>query len=87
MRKFDEWWSTKKPDTDTEKGSSRGHKVPKVKKVESEKWRRLLLHQMWVVIVVSTDGREESSFSPAMESSDSVVTTQGRKEWRIDWKL
>ncbi|GKD54000.1 hypothetical protein Tco_1287387 [Tanacetum coccineum] len=46
MRKFDEWWSTKKPDTDTEKGSSRGHKVPKVKKVESEKWRRLLLHQI-----------------------------------------
>ncbi|GJS98360.1 hypothetical protein Tco_0819530 [Tanacetum coccineum] len=46
MRKFDEWWSTKKRDTNTKKGSSRGHKVPKVKKVESEKWRRLLLHQM-----------------------------------------
>nr|GEV44075.1 retrovirus-related Pol polyprotein from transposon TNT 1-94 [Tanacetum cinerariifolium] len=27
MRKFDEWWSTKKLDTDAAKGSSRGHKI------------------------------------------------------------
>ncbi|GJQ92535.1 hypothetical protein Tco_0003674 [Tanacetum coccineum] len=40
------WGCTKKLDTDTENGSSQGHKVPKVKKVESEKWRRLLLHQI-----------------------------------------
>ncbi|GJT19263.1 hypothetical protein Tco_0877969 [Tanacetum coccineum] len=30
--------------------------------VESEKWRRLLLHQMCLVNVASTDGREENSF-------------------------
>ncbi|GJW44567.1 hypothetical protein Tco_0073366 [Tanacetum coccineum] len=34
---------------------------PKVlnSKVESEEWRRLLLHQMCVTIDVATDGREE----------------------------
>ncbi|GJS57525.1 hypothetical protein Tco_0652309 [Tanacetum coccineum] len=30
--------------------------------VESEDWRRLLLHQMCLVNVVSTKGREENSF-------------------------
>ncbi|GJT81697.1 hypothetical protein Tco_1056039 [Tanacetum coccineum] len=30
--------------------------------VESEKWRRLLLHQMCVAIDVATDGREEDFF-------------------------
>ncbi|GKE19310.1 hypothetical protein Tco_1426887, partial [Tanacetum coccineum] len=30
--------------------------------VESEDWRRLLLHQMCLVNVVSTDGREEKKF-------------------------
>ncbi|GJT25247.1 ribonuclease H-like domain-containing protein [Tanacetum coccineum] len=47
----------KKPDTDTEKGSSRGHKVSKVKEVESEEWRRLLLHQMRVIIVIVPTSR------------------------------
>ncbi|GJS25803.1 hypothetical protein Tco_0486423 [Tanacetum coccineum] len=36
----------RKPDTATEKGYSLGHKVSKVKEVESEEWRRLLLQQM-----------------------------------------
>ncbi|GJV78392.1 hypothetical protein Tco_1509976 [Tanacetum coccineum] len=43
----------KKPDTDTEKGSSRGHKVSKVKEVESEEWRRLLLHQISDILLSS----------------------------------
>ncbi|GKE30999.1 hypothetical protein Tco_1450321 [Tanacetum coccineum] len=30
--------------------------------VESEDWRRLLLHQMCLLIVVSTDGGEENPF-------------------------
>ncbi|GKA41383.1 hypothetical protein Tco_0733976 [Tanacetum coccineum] len=30
--------------------------------VESEKWRRLLLHQMCVAIDVATDGREKDLF-------------------------
>ncbi|GKD86231.1 hypothetical protein Tco_1357385 [Tanacetum coccineum] len=36
MRRLDKWWSTKKSDTDTKKGSSCGHKVPKLKEVEIE---------------------------------------------------
>ncbi|GJU63529.1 hypothetical protein Tco_1245364 [Tanacetum coccineum] len=30
--------------------------------VESEKWRRLILHQMYVAIDIATDGREEDFF-------------------------
>nr|GEV55818.1 hypothetical protein [Tanacetum cinerariifolium] len=60
MRKLDEWWSSKKPDTDTENGSSRGHKVPKVKKVESKKWRRILLHQMFIRAVHGNSGGIET---------------------------
>ncbi|GJR70318.1 hypothetical protein Tco_0016383 [Tanacetum coccineum] len=40
--------------------------------VESEEWRRLLLHRMCGVIDVATDGREEDFF-PKMESSGSIV--------------
>ncbi|GJR45034.1 hypothetical protein Tco_1313137 [Tanacetum coccineum] len=40
--------------------------------VESEKWRRLLLHQMCVAINVATDGCEEDFF-PEIESSGGIV--------------
>ncbi|GJS68936.1 hypothetical protein Tco_0683501 [Tanacetum coccineum] len=47
-------------------------------KVESKKWRRLLLRKMCVAFDVSTDGHEEDFF-PEMECSGSIV----RKDWRI----
>ncbi|GJW19516.1 hypothetical protein Tco_0026952 [Tanacetum coccineum] len=51
--------------------------------VGNKKWRRLLLREMCVAFDVSTDGREENSFYlPSMRVVD--MTTQGRKEWRID---
>ncbi|GJT65437.1 hypothetical protein Tco_1016917 [Tanacetum coccineum] len=37
--------------------------------VESEKWRRLLLHQMYIAIDAATDGREED-FLPQNDRVD-----------------
>ncbi|GJX66683.1 hypothetical protein Tco_0301026 [Tanacetum coccineum] len=42
--------------------------------VESEKWRRLLLHWMYDAFDVSTDGREED-FLLEMECSGSIVVS------------
>ncbi|GJT45261.1 hypothetical protein Tco_0953976 [Tanacetum coccineum] len=57
---------TKKPDTDTERDLLGVARFPRwvdakvvSSEVESEKWRRLLLHQMCVAINVATDGSEE----------------------------
>ncbi|GKA56897.1 hypothetical protein Tco_0755969 [Tanacetum coccineum] len=60
---------TKRPDTDTKKGSSWGHKVFEEDEredgdteVEGEEWRRLFLHQTRDAIEEATESRKEDFF-------------------------